>query len=479
MKQLVPILLALALAAGCGGDGDRRDKSASTLDRTFVDRDGDGVLERGPGEAFVARTELAPRSSPREELAVFVQIADPHVTDEESPARLEMLDRLGPPFTSAFRPHEALTGHVFAAAVSAVNRLRPDAVVLTGDLVDNAQENELSEALAILEGGRVEPGSGGPRYEGVQAASNPDPFFYRPDVDPPRHRRLLAAANRSFAARGLDAPWYPLVGNHDLLLQGNVAPTRRTETVATGGEKLVALAEAAAQLVQERRLGREAVDQLLAGRLPGRSVSVTRDARRRPLPAADVLARLRQASGHGGSGRFLDYSFALGSDVHAIALDTVRRGVGAGGILRPSQVAWLRRELAAAGNRWVIVFSSHPLTRTQGGEAALALLDAHPRVVAAIAGDTHRHSLEPRPTPAGGYWLVTTASLVDYPQQARAFRLSRTEAGGIVVETWTLDHDPSFPLAEISRELAYLDYQGGRPNRLAGGRADRNARLYR
>ena len=478
MKQLVPILLALVLAAGCGGEGGR-DESASTLDGTFVDVDGDGALERGPGEPFVERTELAPRSRTGEELAVFVQIADTHVTDEESPARLEMLDRLGPPFTSAFRPHEALTGHVLAAAVSAVNRLRPDAVVLTGDLVDNAQENELDEALTILEGGRVETGSGDRRYEGVQAASNPDPLFYRPDVDPPRHRRLLSAANRPFTARGLDAPWYPLVGNHDLLVQGNVAPTRRTEAVARGGEKLVGLDEEAVALVRERLLRREVVDELLAGGLPGKSVSVTPDPRRRPLPAADVLTRLREASGNGGSGRFLDYAFDLGSDVRALVLDTVRRDVGAGGILRRSQVAWLRRELAAAGRRWLVVFSSHPLTRTNGGQAALALLDAHPRVVAAIAGDTHRHSLEPRRTAAGGYWLVTTSSLVDYPQQARAFRLRRTEGDGIVIETWTLDHDPSRRLARVSRELAYLDYQGGRPRGLAGRRGDRNARLYR
>jgi hypothetical protein len=33
-------------------------------------------------------------------------------------------------------------------------------------------------------------------------------------------------------------------------------------------------------------------------------------------------------------------------------------------------------------------------------------------------------------------------------------------------------------LAGISRELAFLDFQGGRPRRLAGSRADRNARLF-
>jgi hypothetical protein len=41
-----------------------------------------------------------------------------------------------------------------------------------------------------------------------------------------------------------------------------------------------------------------------------------------------------------------------------------------------------------------------------------------------------------------------------------------------------IDHDPSDKLAAISRQLAYLDFQGGRVQGFAGTRADRNARLY-
>ena len=40
-----------------------------------------------------------------------------------------------------------------------------------------------------------------------------------------------------------------------------------------------------------------------------------------------------------------------------------------------------------------------------------------------------------------------------------------------------LDGDPAWRLANISRRLAWLDYQGGRPNHLAGTAADRNATL--
>jgi hypothetical protein len=86
--------------------------------------------------------------------------------------------------------------------------------------------------------------------------------------------------------------------------------------------------------------------------------------------------------------------------------------------------------------------------------------------------------VEPRHTERGGYWLVTTSSLIDFPQQARLFRLVQTTRG-VALETWLLDHGPGpRGLASVSRELAFLDAQGGRPGRFAGGRLDRNVRLF-
>ena len=83
-----------------------------------------------------------------------------------------------------------------------------------------------------------------------------------------------------------------------------------------------------------------------------------------------------------------------------------------------------------------------------------------------LAGHTHRNSIEPR----GHYWLINTASLIDYPQQARALRMLHTAGGGIAIQTWMLDHTGS-DLAAISRQLAYLDAQGGRPKGFAGAAA--------
>jgi metallophosphoesterase (TIGR03767 family) len=462
--------LALAVVFRAGGGR----WSGSSLQGSFVDRNGDGVLQRGPGEAFVDRTDLAPRSKSVRRLALFAQITDVHVTDEESPARLEMLDRLGHPYTSAFRPQEALTGQVLAAMVRSLNALRPEAVLETGDLIDNDQANELREALTILRGGRVDPNSGAPGYQGVQAASNPDPYYYRPDVDPPRHPGLLAAAERPFVSPGLKAPWYPVLGNHDVLVQGNLPATPETQAIATGSRKLVTLGPRARELARVGLFSPAIVRRVLRRGLPGRSLRVEAVRRRHELTTGQVLASLRRASGHGGSGPLLDYAFQLGPHVRGIVLDTIDRTGGAAGLVRSAQIAWLRTALAAAGNEPVVVFTHTPLASAAGGEVALALLDRNPHVVAAVSGDTHRNSISPR----GAYWLVSTSSLADYPQQARAFELDRTSDGGLVLQTWMVDHDPSSKLAQISRQLAYLDFQGGRPGRLAGTRADRNARLY-
>jgi hypothetical protein len=175
----------------------------------------------------------------------------------------------------------------------------------------------------------------------------------------------------------------------------------------------------------------------------------------------------------------LDYHADIGNGLRLVVLDLARRGGGSGGLVRPEQPPWLAKELTAAGNRWIIVASHQPLTSSEGGDQLLALLDQHPNVIAAISGHIHRNRIESRQTQAGGYWMINTASLIDYPQQARALKVFATKGGGVAIQTWMLDHAFPGELGTISRQLAYLDAQGGRPKNLQGDRLDRNVTLYR
>ena len=472
-------IVAVLVLAGCGGGGTSSRLADSTLQATWADPGRTGVLERGPGEPLADRTDLGPRSRVVRQLALFAQFTDAHVRDEESPARVPFLDRYGSPFTSTFRPQEALTPQVLAATVRSINALHPQAVIEGGDLVDNDQLNEYDQALAVLRGGTVRPDSGARGYDGVQSSSNPDPLYYRPGVDSPTHAGLLRAAERPFPSAGLRAPWYPVVGNHDLLVQGEVAPTAAIEAVATGDRRLVQL-DPSVQVPQgAEELAPQAVDTLLTGGLPGRTVHTPADPRRRLLSPAEAIGRLRSASGHAaGTVPLLDYSFDVGRSLRAIVLDATQRDQGSGGTLSPAQLTWLHGELARAGRHNVVVISHQPLDTFAQGRQALAIMDRYPRVVAAIAGHTHKSRIVPRRSAAGGYWLITTSSLADYPQQARAFRLVQTANGQVALETWMIDHDGG-DMAGVSRELSYLDVQGGRPNDFAGSRLDRNVRLFR
>ena len=472
------------LAAGCGASGSGSTLTGSTLASTWADRAGTGTLRPGPGEPLIARTELGPARSATAVIATLAHVTDAHVLDASSPARVPFLDRLGDPFESTFRPQETLTAQVLAAATRAIAALGPDAVIQGGDLIDNDQHNELGWALRVLRGGLVRPGSGARGYYGVQLPGDPDPFYYRPDLDAPRYPGLLRRAVRPFISAGLRAPVHPVLGDHDILVAGELAPTEQTRALAIGEEALWELPPGLSLPPGTTLTAGGSPDgpplpglvsQFLAQALAGPKVRVPPDPHRRQMDPAEALELLR--AGTRGS---LDYSADVGRSLRLIVLDLARRAGGSGGLVRPDQPGWLASQLeevgaaASATPRHVIVVSHQPLADSEGGEQLLSLLDSHPRVIAALAGHTHRNSIEPR----GHYWLINTASLIDYPQQARALRVVATAGGGVAIQTWMLDHTGS-ELGTISRQLAYLDAQGGRPKGFAGTRLDRNVTLYR
>lgn len=158
------------IAAGCGtATAPRPDPHGSTLNTTYQDAGGTGVLTPAAGEPLQPRTELGARAAAIGVLASIAHVTDPHILDAQSPARVTFLDRLGPPFQSTFRPQEALTAQVLAGALYAIRALSPDAVIQGGDLIDNDQANELELALEVLRGGRASPEAG----RAATSVSNP------------------------------------------------------------------------------------------------------------------------------------------------------------------------------------------------------------------------------------------------------------------------------------------------------------------
>ena len=151
----------------------------------------------------------------------------------------------------------------------------------------------------------------------------------------------------------------------------------------------------------------------------------------------------------------------------------------------------------------MVLFSHHPLetlvndTRPPGADRRILadelrdLLLAHPCVIAWVNGHTHIHAVTAvaDETAPGGFWQVTTASHIDWPQQARIIELMQTPSGpGVVLHgDRQCGAEPGTPARltlttwpRSAAELAANDWQltgadhGGRRGRRREPRTDRN-----
>ena len=473
--------------------------------------------------------ELAPaRVDRRTAIAALVQLTDVHVVDAQSPGRVEFLDRYGDPYTGAYRPQETLTTQVQASMVTRINQVARgpitgralDCAVSTGDNVDNQQTNELEWFMAVLNGGAVRADSGSADgYEGVQAADWDDASYWHPDPGPssgaydskgfPRIPGLLDAAVASFTSDGLNVPWYSCYGNHDGLIQGNLPTSATADELFAGDRKITDLPAgmSALQFVGGMFTQIEGVVAGLdAGTTPYRTV--TADGARRTVKTTEwVQAHLDRPGkvgppGHGYDESHLEapalfYSFEVAPGVLGISLDT---GGYNSGSIGQAQIDWLEQELAAAhasafdaagapttpgGTDQLVLLFSHFTIGTMTGSLAdpqrpdekryegpelVAFLQRWPNIVGWINGHTHTNTVTPVPDPSGrtnGFWEITTASHVDYPEQARIIELVDNGDGTISLLCTMLEHAaPVTPdlddtsvlgLASISRELSAND----------------------
>ena len=136
MPRLSPALAAVLVVPFLVSSAHADPAGKSTLEETLAPAPGSGFvgLQPAKGENYVVRRggsakAKAKRTKQRRSLLSFVQLTDPQIADEMSPARVDFADPAGGEIKSSWRPQETLGLQVFDSVVRNVNANRASRVL--------------------------------------------------------------------------------------------------------------------------------------------------------------------------------------------------------------------------------------------------------------------------------------------------------------------------------------------------------------
>jgi 3',5'-cyclic AMP phosphodiesterase CpdA len=408
-------------------------------------------------------------------------VHDLQLPDDETPPRFAGIDLPGDIFSAAARPHEGELCVLVDQAVRTINRVhgqaKLDFLLLGGDNVDNAQDNEMDWFLSLMDGGT-----------GVKCDSgNADDPVPGPGND----------GKDSFDAVGLRMPWYWVTGNHDILNNGN-AP------LDSNLDGKVEDSVLAAYLGTNSSSGTRVYEH--GGRVE--TGTVIADPKRKPLLRVDLMKKIAAKTGgpgpagHGvgapqiASGK-ANYTFDAGDKVRVIVWDSATETGSQFGIIRRGDLdAFLVPALdkAKSEGRYALVVSHHALDQINdgGGEFGVKQADAvdpaefqrvlasYPNLIASVVGHTHTNRIAWREGAGRGFWEIMTSALADYPQQVRVIEVFEEAEGFVTLRLTNVDLDMDGASAAVKRGRAFavLDWACGWNAGSGGGNLeDRNVEL--